>query len=122
MIQEIKALDADMQMLVYENYNKFISATETIKHMKINIEKMHSETRHFSGRMKGIELVAETIDAAMRPQLESVSKLVRIRRLLSRLEFLSVLPEKLERLISDERYEVAVKLYKESIGTLQVRG
>ena len=31
---EIKELDSDMQMLVYENYNKFISATETIQDMK----------------------------------------------------------------------------------------
>ncbi len=97
MVQEIKTLDSDMQMLVYENYNKFISATETIKHMKLNIEKMYVETKHFSGRMLDIERVATKIDTSMRPQLESVSKLVRIRRLLSRLEFLSELPEKLER-------------------------
>lgn len=31
MAAEIKNLDTDLQMLVYENYNKFISATETIK-------------------------------------------------------------------------------------------
>jgi len=34
MVHEIRTLDSDMQMLVYENYNKFISATETIKRMK----------------------------------------------------------------------------------------
>ena len=28
---EIKNLDSDMQMLVYENYSKFISATDTIR-------------------------------------------------------------------------------------------
>lgn len=28
---EIRSLDSDMQTLVYENYNKFISATETIR-------------------------------------------------------------------------------------------
>ena len=28
---EIKNLDSDMQMLVYENYNKFIRATDTIR-------------------------------------------------------------------------------------------
>lgn len=32
---EIKALDSDMQMLVYENYNKFITATDTIRTMKV---------------------------------------------------------------------------------------
>jgi hypothetical protein len=31
---EIKELESDMQMLVYENYNKFISATDTIQEMK----------------------------------------------------------------------------------------
>merc|ERR1719394_1553177 len=35
--QEIKALDSDMQMLVYENYNKFISATDTIREMKTKV-------------------------------------------------------------------------------------
>jgi hypothetical protein len=28
---EIRSLDSDMQTLVYENYNKFIAATETIR-------------------------------------------------------------------------------------------
>ena len=31
MAAEIKNLDTDLQMLVYENYNKFISATDTTK-------------------------------------------------------------------------------------------
>lgn len=38
--KEIKALDSDMQMLVYENYNKFISATDTIRMMKKNVDGM----------------------------------------------------------------------------------
>ena len=38
-----QALDGDMQMLVYENYNKFISATETIKRMKNNVDAMDSD-------------------------------------------------------------------------------
>lgn len=42
MCKEIKALDSDMQMLVYENYNKFISATDTIRTMKTNVDGMGS--------------------------------------------------------------------------------
>lgn len=45
MIHEIRSLDSDMQMLVYENYNKFISATETIKRMKSNVETMDDDMR-----------------------------------------------------------------------------
>lgn len=35
LIREIKSLDTNMQMLVYENYNKFISATDSIRKMKV---------------------------------------------------------------------------------------
>ena len=31
MEKHIKTLDSDMQTLVYENYNKFISATDTVR-------------------------------------------------------------------------------------------
>ena len=37
LIREIKDLDTSMQMLVYENYNKFISATDTIRKMKVSL-------------------------------------------------------------------------------------
>lgn len=40
MAREIKNLDSDMQQLVYENYNKFISATDTIRSMKSNVDSM----------------------------------------------------------------------------------
>lgn len=43
MIHEVRTLDSDMQMLVYENYNKFISATETITRMKTNVEAMDGD-------------------------------------------------------------------------------
>lgn len=33
-IQDTQALHSDMQTLVYENYNKFISATDTIRKVR----------------------------------------------------------------------------------------
>lgn len=39
LIREIKELDTNMQMLVYENYNKFISATDTIRKMKVRAHR-----------------------------------------------------------------------------------
>lgn len=32
---QIKTFDTDLQMLVYENYSKFIAATDVIKQMKV---------------------------------------------------------------------------------------
>lgn len=37
-VKDTQTLHSDMQTLVYENYNKFISATDTIKKvLKLNI-------------------------------------------------------------------------------------
>lgn len=35
-VRQIGSLDSDMQTLVYENYNKFIAATDTIKKMRVD--------------------------------------------------------------------------------------
>lgn len=50
-----------MQMLVYENYNKFISATETIKRMKNNVDAM-------DGDMEAVRLVQPNPDSDFRPE------------------------------------------------------
>ena len=34
---EIKELDGDMKTLVYNNYNKFIAATDTIKKVRLSV-------------------------------------------------------------------------------------
>ena len=33
--KEIRSLDSEMQTLVYENYNKFIAATDTVRNVRI---------------------------------------------------------------------------------------
>jgi hypothetical protein len=39
-MSDIKALDSEQQMLVYENYNKFINATDMITQMKSKVDTM----------------------------------------------------------------------------------
>ena len=38
LVKDIRTLDSEMQQLVYENYNKFINATDTIKKMKSDFQ------------------------------------------------------------------------------------
>jgi hypothetical protein len=51
MAREIKNLDSDMQQLVYENYNKFITATDTIRTLKVNVDGMESSMDQLKGIM-----------------------------------------------------------------------
>lgn len=34
MVQNVRRLDSEMQQLVYENYNKFLTATNTVRNMQ----------------------------------------------------------------------------------------
>ncbi len=40
---EVGSLDSDMQMLVYENYNKFIIATDTMRAMAGSLDGMDTK-------------------------------------------------------------------------------
>merc|ERR1719183_2005965 len=51
---EVKDLDGDMQMLVYENYSKFIRATDVIKQMKFTIDSLEPDLKCLDGNIKKI--------------------------------------------------------------------
>ncbi len=42
-VKETRILDSEMQTLVSENYNKFISATDTIRKMRSDFKRMEEE-------------------------------------------------------------------------------
>lgn len=119
MVHEIKALDSDMQMLVYENYNKFIGATETIKRMKTNVVAMDGDMESVKIKMESISTKSTQLDASLAEKRSQVDKLVRVSRLLRRLEFLSELPERLELMINSRLYKQAVELFNKSIKILE---
>jgi len=118
LIHDIKTLDSDMQMLVYENYNKFISATETIKRMKTNVEAMDEDMTAVTSKMKSIITTTTRLDSTLTDKRSKIDKLARIRRLLTRLEFLSELPERLESMIEQGMYKQAIQLYNKTISVL----
>ena len=119
LMQDIRNLDSDMQMLVYENYNKFIAATETIKRMKNNVEDMDTDMGSIDNSMKRISGGSSNLDESLAPKRNKVEKLVRVHRLLERLQFLSSLPETLTTMMDNEQYEDAVQLYKMSSRVLK---
>ncbi|XP_022846473.1 vacuolar protein sorting-associated protein 51 homolog [Olea europaea var. sylvestris] len=55
MIFEIKNLNTDLQILVYKNYNKFISATDAIKRMKNNINSMEANMEQLNEKILSVQ-------------------------------------------------------------------
>ncbi|NXS86675.1 VPS51 protein, partial [Erpornis zantholeuca] len=63
--REIRALDSDMQTLLYENYNKFISATDTIRKMKVDFRHMEAEMDDLAANMAAISASSARVSAAL---------------------------------------------------------
>ncbi|KAI9266482.1 exocyst complex component Sec5-domain-containing protein [Phascolomyces articulosus] len=111
LVTEIREIDGDMKTLVYENYSKFISATDTIRKMKSNVESMESEMANLNGNMNGISQQCTEIIDALGPNRDKIRRLTNVHNLLKRLQFIFDLPNRLNRCLSTGQYAQAVKYY-----------
>lgn len=64
-VKDTQLLHSEMQTLVYENYNKFISATDTIKKMKTDFKKMETEMNLLASNMDSITSFSEQISSTL---------------------------------------------------------
>ncbi|EYU38432.1 hypothetical protein MIMGU_mgv1a001602mg [Erythranthe guttata] len=111
MAAEIKNLDTDLQMLVYENYNKFISATDTIKKMKNNIFGMETNMEQLLEKITSVQTRSDGVNTSLFEKREHIEKLHRTRNLLRKVQFIYDLPTRLEKCIKSGTYAEAVKFY-----------
>jgi len=119
MVQEIRTLDADMQLLVYDNYSKFISATDTIRSMKSKVDEIESEMSTLVSKVDKIQVSAVDINDRMYPKRSKIEKLVRLQNLIRKLNFLFELPLRLKQCIEMDAPGQAVFYYTRAIPILQ---
>jgi len=110
-VRQIHSLDSDMQTLVYENYNKFISATDTIKQMRVDFRDMEGEMDQLAEKMKALTERSATVNQALKGQRAQVADLSSTHALLKKLQFLFELPTKLNTCIDEENWPLGVKFY-----------
>ncbi|KYO33754.1 vacuolar sorting-associated protein 51-like protein [Alligator mississippiensis] len=111
MVKQIRALDSDMQTLVYENYNKFISATDTIRTMKNDFKRMEDEMDGLAANMAAITESSARVSSTLRDRHEQIAKLSGVHTLLRKLQFLLELPARLTRCVELEAYGTAVRYH-----------
>lgn len=121
---EIKALDGNMQTLVYENYNKFISATDTIRSMKTHVESMEEEMKRLETSMIKIQEIAEKVGTHVNPKQKQIRELINVYDELQKIKSICDLPSVLRSAIDKNKHKLhldfssAAKSYSESISFL----
>ncbi|KNC97850.1 uncharacterized protein SPPG_06846 [Spizellomyces punctatus DAOM BR117] len=111
LVAEIKQLDGDMKTLVYENYSKFISATDTIRKMKTNVENMESEMDQLSKSIAKISDSSTTINNGLQDQRAKLHQLNGVDNLLKKLNFVIELPNRLHECVDKGQHAQAVRYY-----------
>uniref|UniRef100_A0A4W3HK37 Vacuolar protein sorting-associated protein 51 homolog n=1 Tax=Callorhinchus milii TaxID=7868 RepID=A0A4W3HK37_CALMI len=114
MVKHIRALDSDMQTLVYENYNKFISATDTIRKMKNDFKKMEDEMDCLTTNMTAITEFSARISHTLQHQHRQITKLSGVHTLLRKLQFLFELPSRLNTCVELGAFGQAVRYYSKA--------
>ncbi|KAM3958543.1 vacuolar protein sorting 51 [Aphomia sociella] len=121
-VTQSQFLQSEMQTLVYENYNKFISATETVRKMRSDFRIMQEEMNKLSENINKITSFSGQISESLKESGNNVSRLCGTRQLLDKLQFLFLLPSQLNKAIIESRYADAVHDYTHAQRVLQKYG
>ena len=111
MAGEIRSLDSDMQMLVYENYSKFIVATDTIRRMKSNVEGMEAKMEELRVTVASTAERSEAVNARLGAHRDQVEQLSGVRGLISKLQAVFELPRKMRTCLDRGAVALAVRYY-----------
>ena len=71
LVGEIKSLDGDRKALVYDNYSKLISATDTIRKMRANMDPLAPMTSTLAPDIAHIAGTAEALAATMKEKINT---------------------------------------------------
>ncbi|KAG0251708.1 Vacuolar protein sorting-associated protein 51 [Actinomortierella ambigua] len=119
LVADIRQLDGDMKTLVYENYSKFLSATDTINKMKSNVDNLESEMARLTQNIGKIAASSSTINNSLGTKREKIRQLNGVHSLLTKLQFVFELPANLNHCLETGSYTQAVKSYCRTLHLLQ---
>jgi len=112
MAKKARSLDSSMQNLVYENYNKFIRATETIRQMRDSVGELESEMSTLRGAIDRTGSTSSRLSEALHENRSKIEVLGGVRTLIGKLEFLFQLPARLRSCMELGAHQQAVRYYR----------
>ena len=111
LVSEIQSFDSDLQTLVYDNYSKFLGASDTVDSLSESISTMTDKMNHLRDNLTGVAKHSEEIGADLEPNRQKIQRLVGISRLLERVEFISKLPTQLRACLNARKFASAVNVW-----------
>lgn len=108
---QVRTLDSTMQTLVYENYSRFIDATDAIRSIGVNVQANEEGLVRLTKGMQSIDETSKSIEDELGSLRDQVAEKIRVKRLLTRLDSLLKLPQTLRAQIAAGKYRTATTTY-----------
>ena len=111
LVADIMSLDNDMQTLVYDNYSKFLNASDVVRTFGEKIDSLTNQVNDLEKTLLNVSEHNDAICKELQGNREKIQRLIGIQRLLERIEFISKLPEKLRDCLKKKKYKKAVDIW-----------
>ncbi|GKY98393.1 hypothetical protein MPSEU_000796800 [Mayamaea pseudoterrestris] len=115
----VRTLDTEMQALVYENYTRFIDATDAIRSIGVNVKANEPGLVSLSNGMSSLDDNSRIIEESLGSLRDQVAEKIRIKRLLTRLDTLLKLPQTLRDQIANGECRSACRQFLQASSILK---
>ncbi|KAK6497714.1 hypothetical protein TWF481_012117 [Arthrobotrys musiformis] len=113
LVHDIRGFDGERKSLVYDNYNKLIAATDTIRSMRSNMEPLSPATTTLLPAISHIASVSsslvENVHAHDPSTTPEAMRKERLRKKQEAVRYIMETPERMEKLVKAGKREEAVK-------------
>uniref|UniRef100_A0A914XT87 Vacuolar protein sorting-associated protein 51 homolog n=1 Tax=Panagrolaimus superbus TaxID=310955 RepID=A0A914XT87_9BILA len=111
MVQNVRRLDSEMQQLVYENYSKFLTATNTVRNMQTEFQRMSDDMGTLTNKMDKIADLSGSLCNVFDRHRQNVRKLTDASKTVKGLQYIVKLPQRLQNFIDQKDFSRAVSSY-----------
>jgi len=118
LLSEIRSYENELQTLVYDNYSKFLGASDVVKDLGTHIHDLKSKITGLKSSLSQVSESFGVLNNEIDPSRQKICRLVGISRLLERVEYISRLPSILKQYLKAEKYKSAVSIWKQVEGII----
>uniref|UniRef100_A0A8R1DGQ1 Vacuolar protein sorting-associated protein 51 homolog n=1 Tax=Caenorhabditis japonica TaxID=281687 RepID=A0A8R1DGQ1_CAEJA len=112
MVSAVRRLDSDVHQIVYENYNKFLTATSTVRKIQDEFTQLDSEMKSLSQSMTKISTLIGNLGGVIGEKRDDILQLGSSYKVVNSLKHIFDLPQVLQGEFDEGNYGEVLRMYK----------
>lgn len=108
---EVRDLDGDMNMIVYENYSKFLRSMDCTRGVRTAVDGLEPDLKQLEGSFQRITEHQRKVDESVSGRSRQIEALLKQQRVCKKLRVLFELPATLRRCLDAQAYGKASEAY-----------